>query len=213
MNDVIPSYTSMSYLSKARWNSYWYQIKEMAGLEGVNRVLEVGIGNAIVSSVLTDMGYDVETLDEDTQTKPDYVCDIRSIPQTVHESFDAVLCCQTLEHIPYKDVPGVLTDFHQVSNKYLVMTLPYTSLGTYKPRIFFNLFPFLPAFQWINCFDVFPKEHPGLLPGGHYWEIGKKDYKLEVILKLFAKTGWLVTKHYPIFENPYHYMIVCQKKV
>jgi len=202
----------MKYLSLQRWNSYWYQLFETTQCPNVKTILEVGIGNTICTSVLRNMGYTVKTLDADPTTQADYVADIRTIQQTVHETFDLTLCCQTLEHIPYEDVPGVLRSFHKITNTWLIVTLPYTSLGTFAPRLFLKLLPFMKPFKWVRVFPFFPKEHPSKLPGGHYWEIGKKGYALKTILQLFDTCGWDIVKHYSLFENPYHYMLVCKKR-
>ncbi len=211
MTEALPNYTSIAYLSKQRWNSYWYQLYEVTQIPRVKTILEVGIGNTIVSSVLRQMGYVVETLDADANTHPTYVSDVRALTQTVQTTVDLVMCCQTLEHIPYKDVPQVLQNFRQVSNEHLIVTLPYSSIGSYKPRLLLKMLPYIKEFRWLGCFNLFPQPHPYTNPGGHYWEIGKKGYRLNDVLDLFPTNGWAIVKHYPLFENPYHYMIVCKK--
>lgn len=207
------NYTAMAYLTKQRWNSYWYQLHEVTRLVHVKTILEVGIGNTIVTSVLRQMGYDVKTVDMNPQTHPDYVADIRSLADVMRTPADVILCCQTLEHILYEDVPQVLRDFYKISNEHLIVTLPYSTLGTYKPRLLIKLIPFIKEFRWIGCFNLFPKRHPDSRPGGHFWEIGKRGHRLKNVLALFPANGWNIVKHYPLFENPFHYMIVCRKRV
>lgn len=204
-------YTSIQYLYKGRWISYWYQIFEVTSCRPVHTILEVGPGNMIVTNVLRHMGYMVKTIDEDARVSPDYETDIRNLASYVKERFDLIVCCQTLEHIPFDDVRNILKEFWKTSKLFLIVTLPYTSLGVFKPHLVIKLLPFLKPFRWIKIFDVFPKTHHLNRPGGHHWEIGKKGYPLKKILRIFAETGWRIEKHYPIFENPYHYMIVCRK--
>lgn len=120
-------------------------------------------------------------------------------------------CCEVLEHIPFKDVKLALQNFHLISQKYLVVTVPYTTLETFTVRIFLKLFPFLKPFQWMKILRLFPKKHIPDLPHGHHWEIGKKGYPLKRIESLFSETGWMIEKQYQIFENPYHYMFVLKK--
>jgi len=52
-------YFSMSYDSKERFISYWYQINEIIKLN-LKRVLEIGIGNSFVSKYLEERGIEVQ---------------------------------------------------------------------------------------------------------------------------------------------------------
>lgn len=209
-NNPKTEYDSFEYLRK-RWFSYWYQIKEVYACKGIRTILEVGPGNRIVTDVLIKMGYDVKTVDNDPNVLSDYHVDIRTITDKIKMRFDLVLCCQVLEHIPFEDIFQVLRNFQNIANNYLVVTLPYTSLGTFKPYMDVKLLPFLGSIRWIRVFDMLPQKQLLARPGGHYWEIGKKGYPLVRILTLLRQSGWRVTKHYLIFENPYHYMFVCER--
>lgn len=204
-------YYSIPYLTKQRWGSYWYQYFEATKQQNIRKILEVGPGNNIVNTILKKTGYEVKTTDFDEKTNPDYIADIRELPKVIHEQFDLIMCCEVLEHIPFRDVKLALQNFHSISQKYLVITIPYTTLGTFTVRVFLKIVPFLKPFQWIKILRVFPKEHIPNLPHGHHWEIGKKGYPLKRIISLFSETGWIVEKSYPIFENPYHYMFVLKK--
>lgn len=204
-------YNSYSYLQK-RWFSYWYQIKEVHACKDVKTILEIGPGNNIVSNILKNMGYDVKTADNDPIIPSDYTLDIRDISDTIKTQFDLIMCCQILEHIPFQDIPNVLRNLRKLSRKYLLITLPYTSIGTFKPYINIKLLPFLQPIRWIKFFDLFPKEHKLNRSGGHYWEIGKKDYPIRRIIHTLSESGWIIKKHEPIFENPYHYLFMCERK-
>jgi hypothetical protein len=165
-----------------------------------------------VSTILRQMGYQVKTADYDETVKPDYLTDVRKLSSIVKERFGLILCCEILEHIPFHDVPSVLTDCASLSRKYLIVTLPYTSFGTFKPRLYMKIVPFFKPLKWIKIFNFFPKKHVLNREGGHQWEIGKKGYPLTKIFDMFQSCGWRIIRHYPIFENPYHYVIVCEKK-
>lgn len=205
-------YNSIKYLSKERWFSYWYQFFEVTDQDHVSSVLEIGPGNNIVTNVLRQMGYQVKTADCDETLAPDYIIDIKYLTSSVQEKFDLILCCEMLEHIPFEDLGKTLTDFASLSEKYLIITLPYTSHGTFTPRFFIKVFPFLKPFIWIKKIVLFPKEHSLNRQGGHFWEIGKKGYPLSRIINELEQHSWNVVRHYPLFENPYHYLFVCEKK-
>lgn len=204
------NFFSMNYLYKGRWNSYWYQIKELSSLEGVKSILEIGPGNKIVYNVLAGMGYEVKSMDVDEQIKPDFIADIMTLPDLPKNRFDLVLCAEVLEHLPYLNFPRALGNLYQLTKRYLVITLPYTSKGTFKPYLKINLIPFLRPISWLKIFNLFPREH--IVGGEHCWEIGKRGYKLGEILEDIRKSGFKIIRRYPIFENPYHYMIVCEKR-
>jgi len=141
----------------------------------------------------------------------DFIGDVRNYSNVFfEENFDLVLCCQVLEHLPYSDFSIALRNLYSITKKYLIITLAYTSKGTFKPYFKINIFPFFKPMACIKIFNFFPKEH--IFNGQHYWEIGKKGYKLKRILKDIRKNGFRLIKSYPIFENPYHYVIVCEKE-
>ncbi|TAL50344.1 methyltransferase type 11 [Patescibacteria group bacterium] len=204
-------YQSSSYLSKSRWISYWYQINEVHQTTANASVLEIGPGNNLVTGVLRGMGHQVKTVDRDWKTKPDYLTDVRQLSDTVQEQFDTVLCCEILEHLPFKDFEMVLLDLRKVSREHLIVTLPYSTRGTFTPYIVFKFLPFMKPISWLHIFPICTRAHIPTHPLGHQWEIGKKGYPLKRIRKCFKTAGWSIKKQYPIFENPYHYLFVCEK--
>lgn len=198
-------YFNINYLYQGRWISYWYQIKEVV-FSNTRSVLEIGPGNKIVSNALKEMGIEVMTMDIDSETNPDFIDNILN-PKTIKEnSFDAVLCCQVLEHLPYSDFLPALRNVYKITRKNVIISLPYTSKGTFRFKIYI---PFCGK-KFIKLFTLFPRKH--IFNGQHYWEIGKKGYSLSKILNDIKKAGLQIKRHYPIFENPYHYMIVCEKE-
>src|SRR3989344_3771112 len=72
-------YLTLNYLSKRRWNSYWYQINEIYQLKP-KKILEIGTGGGVVSNQLKKMGFLVTTVDFDQSLKPDIVGDVRKLP-------------------------------------------------------------------------------------------------------------------------------------
>ncbi len=202
-------YLTSSYLNKRRWISYWYQIQEISSLQGVHSILEIGPGNKIVADTFCKMGYYVKTLDQDPQTQPDFVADIRNKQRFPKEDFDLILCCQVLEHLPFSNFVPILKNLYALTQKYLLLSLPYTSYGTFKPFLHVHLLPFLKPISWAAIFNLFPRSH--IFNSQHCWEIGKKGYSLKKIFKDIEQGGFKIVKKYPIPENPYHYMIVCKK--
>src|SRR3989344_860983 len=124
---VPPShYFNLKYDSKERWVSYWYQIKEVKE-QNPKTVLEIGVGNKVVSDYLKKIGLKVTTCDFDKNLKPDVVADVLDLPFK-KESFDVVLCAEVLEHLPFGKFSKALKEIHRVTQTSAIITLPHFSL-------------------------------------------------------------------------------------
>lgn len=87
-------------------------------LKGARRVLDVGAGHGLLLSLLTELGHECHALDVVDQPAVHPVtygkgitfrlCNVEadSIPYP-DESFDAVVCCQVLEHFTHSHLPAV----------------------------------------------------------------------------------------------------------
>lgn len=199
------------YDDLTRWNSYWCQIESVKKLP-VKKILEIGIGNKTVSRYLYIHGYDVTTLDINKNLRSDVVGEITELP-FISNKFDAVLCCEVLEHIPFEKVEAALKEIGRIS-RYVIISLPnfnvYLSITMdtnvfyfitrkrFKPR---NLVVKLP----------FPLKHK--FDGAHYWEIGKKGYSIKMIRELFKKCGLkILEEKIPSLNVPHHFFILQKRK-
>lgn len=205
----IKHYKGKKYNSLERFISYSYQISSIEKL-GVKKVLEVGPGSFVVSSLLTKMGYKVTTSDFDDNVGADRVADIRELP-FANGDFDVSMACQVLEHIPFEDFGKGLSELGRVSSRYVIVSLPRRHTG-------FNLILKVPFIQTIfkkNFFDIsisFPVRFPGFVESGqHYWEIdGWHVSQRDVRRK--------IREHFDIMEefspplNKYHKFYVLRKK-
>jgi ubiquinone/menaquinone biosynthesis C-methylase UbiE len=186
-------------------SAYGYQIKETMKCSP-NNVLEIGLGNGIVSLILKKFGFSVTTLDHSEKLCPDIVASVTDMPLD-NGSFDVVLCCEVLEHIPYSDFEKALREIYRVTRNHLVITLPdknrfYSITAKFpmmtRERRLIIEYPFL-----------FPKEHK--YDGEHYWEIGKKGYSLGHICKSINNSGFTIITTYRMREIPWHRMFVAHK--
>lgn len=200
-------YKNSSYNSLERFISYYYQIDSILSL-GIKNILEIGIGSNLVSFCLKEYGINVMTCDFDSSVEPDIVADIRKIPLP-DKSFDAVLACQVLEHIPFEDFDNALIEIKRLSSRYVVISLPYRS-------VFFESvlkFPFIRKIFNRSFFDFVVRKavkFQGFKSSGqHYWEIDSKMYKMKIVRDRI-KNHFKIIKEFSPVLNKYHYFFILE---
>jgi ubiquinone/menaquinone biosynthesis C-methylase UbiE len=175
------------------------------------RVLEVGIGNGTVSNYLRNAGLNIKTCDINPNLKPGVVSDIRKLPFD-EKSFDLVMACEILEHIPFEDFEKALSELYKVSRKYVLISIPYITfhldfalkipkLRKILKKDFVRLFLGFPLF--------FYKRKPF---GGHFWEMGTKGYSKKRVMAILNKNFKILKEESPLL-NSYHYFFLLEKKI
>jgi len=187
------------YDTRKRFMSYWYQVKEVLGTNPQS-VLEIGIGNGFVSNYLKDRGIEVTTVDVNEELDPDVTEDVRHLTDSFDtDSFDTVLCAEVLEHLPFDDFEGSVSEIEKVCRDEFVLSLPHFganfSLSFKLPLVDKKRFGFkIP----------FPKEHE---VNEHKWEIGKRGYPLSEVTEVLS-SYFSVERTYCPVENMYHQFFV-----
>ena len=187
-----------AYYSRKRIVQQWMQL-HLLGTIDCQKVLEVGPALGLVTSLLVNVGYDVHTLDRLPRAfaYPDVphlerdICDLRSDEIA---GYDAILCCETLEHIDWQRVGPVLSTFRASGARYLIVSVPYmafqVSLDLYLNRTTFRQYFSMKKLLWRKRFAVEP-------PGGHQWEVGYRNYSLRVWEDRLDSCGWsIVTRDF-----------------
>lgn len=206
MRQVSPEhYLSDSYDEKGRFASYWHQIYEIRRL-APESILEIGVGNALVSGYLKQRGFNLTTADIDEALKPDHVCSVLELPFT-NSKFSVVACFEVLEHLPYEDFAAALAELYRVAAGNVLISLPDATrayrIDIQVPRV--GEFKKLVSFPFVS-----PPAHE--FNGEHYWEIGKAGYPLRRITAAMTAQGFLLEKTYRVFEMPYHRFFVLAKR-
>lgn len=118
-------FDTLKYNSKSRWLSYWYQINETIS-RNPKSLLVIGKGSGIVENAITTIAPQIKllTLDISLELRPGVVGDIRHLPFK-NVSFDCILCCQVIEHIPFCEVEGILKEFSRVVKNSLIISIPH----------------------------------------------------------------------------------------
>jgi hypothetical protein len=146
--------------------------------------------------MLANAGYEVETLDllQRQFTSPavrHIAADITALAAHDIAGYDAILCCETLEHIDWQAVPAVLTAFHDSGAKHLVVSVPYMAF-----QITFDFYLNAQALRHYFSMKklLSRREFAREPPGGHQWEIGYKGYPLKRWENRLADCGWRIVR-------------------
>jgi hypothetical protein len=96
----------------------------------VKTILEVGSGDGLIIQALRKAGHDPVALDI-CQSALKYIQGSKLVQGTASQlpfpskSFDLVLACELIEHIPHSAYSGVLDEITRVAKKYVIITVPY----------------------------------------------------------------------------------------
>jgi hypothetical protein len=188
--------------SKEEWNAYysrkrivqqWMQVY-LLGTIDCHKVLEVGPALGLVTSMLANVGYEVHTLDRMPRAfvYPDVphcekdICDLQAEDIA---GYDAILCCETLEHIEWQRVGSILATFRRSGAKYLIVSVPYMAfqvfLEVYVNQKIFRQYFSMKKLLWRKKFTPDPA-------GGHQWEIGYRGFPLQVWENRLKDGGWSI---------------------
>jgi len=180
------------YYSEKRIGHQWFQLHLLDNLN-VQSVLEIGPSLGLVSAMLANAGFSTTTLDiqKSQDPRPDIHhihANLLDIDASVLSGHDAILCCETLEHLPWDQLQMVLTKIYSAKPKYLIISVPYMGFQidwhmylntvTWRSKLSFKKFKFLRRFK-IDKSD----------PSGHKWEAGYKGHSLVALEKIIKASG------------------------
>ncbi|MCK4286633.1 MAG: class I SAM-dependent methyltransferase [Candidatus Lokiarchaeota archaeon] len=212
-----------------RLQSLIFQI-HLSLLAKPEKVLEIGIGNGFVSSYLKNY-CEVTTADFDRNLNPDIILDIskkEDFQQIQKESFDLVIICEVLEHIPFSKLENVLKNLKEITKRFVLISVPNESnfisisflKNGFKKKIYFPItFPVQVITSIINRIGLYLSDiHYKLLrrkkkftyDGVHHWELGIDKYSVKLFrekLKKYFKIKFEKRLH----ENLYHHFFLLEK--
>ena len=195
-------YFKSKYNNLERFISYFYQVDLITRhLElPADKILEVGVGNGLVSDHLKKMGLDITTCDFDEALKPDVVADIRRLPFE-DNGFEVVTAFEVLEHILFEDVPKALGELKRVSSRTVIISLPYRSTSI-ELVVKFPFIRTLLKRNFLSIFVRFPWFFKGFSSSGqHYWEIDGYNYRLGKVMKILKNNFKSVKKIRPVLDG------------
>ncbi len=197
--------------SRRRWHAYytekrivhqWFQVDLMKELD-VQRVLEVGPYFGLVSAMLANAGYEVTTLDITPEPPGPGVArhiraDIRKVRPEQLAGHDVILCCETLEHIPWIEAGQTLSRFAASAVPWLIVSVPYQGFqfgfSLYLNRYLWRKQSFFKKFRF---FSEFRAEFPAPADDDwepDKWEIGYRGYSVARLRDMVSGAGYEIVR-------------------
>ena len=197
---------SKKYNSLERFISYFNQVDLTRKLDPES-ILEVGTGNKTIYNFLKQNGHNIVSCDIYPELEPDFIADIRSLPFK-NDSFELILACDILEHLPWQDVQIAISELYRVTKKYVIVCVPY---GSRSLEIIAKI-PFLYRFfkkPYTRFIFSIPKFYNDIDTSKkmHYWELARKSYPLKKMKNLFTKNFRIISEDRPILTQGYFFVL------
>jgi len=189
------------YYTAKRIGQQWLQVDLLNGLPGT-RVIEIGPYLGLVTAMLAHAGYDVTMLDHGPRrfarpATPHIEADLLTLEPARVQGFDTILCCETLEHLPWGSVPAVLATLHGSGARHLVVSVPYEAfqigLSFYANRHHAEHALQVKKLRFLRRFRPLPD-------GGGQWEIGYRGHSLRGWERTLTCAGWRIARR--AFTHP-----------
>ena len=197
-------YFTDDYFSHSQFISFAEQVRLVHSLNR-KRILEIGIGNGIVSEYLKKAGLDVTTFDINPNLKPDIVGNVAHLDEFgLNRQFDIVLCAEVLEHTPFSDFHNIIQMISKITNEYAIITIPRARKTLFE----FQLGIKLPKIPYVHKHIIisFPKSH---IANTHHWELdSSKQTSLTSLTNIMNMHFTLIDSNSFRFRSRHYYFIL-----
>lgn len=208
-------YNFSFYVSKERMITYWHQANEILSKKP-EKILEVGIGNGIVSSILRAFGLKTVTVDINESLKPDFVASITDLKSSFEEGqYPFVLCARVLQHLPFSEFEKAISQLCHVTSGYLLLTLPVETIRFYfrfritgkGPVTFSIAFPLFLKRILKKLLKTSIKSKTQ-----NFWKINQNSEVSMANISRILKKYFEIEKTYSVPEDMSHAFFVLRKK-
>jgi hypothetical protein len=206
------------YYSEKRIVHQWMQVHLLKDLP-VRRVLEIGPYLGAVTAMLSNAGYEPTVFEVDEKhaiKSPEVekiIGDVRDFDSAAiaNYEFDAIICCETLEHIPFEDVDGVVARFAASGIPYVLISVRYKG-GQFAFNLYLNRFRIRKhtSFEKLNRFRRFRKPADMNDWEPHKWEVGYKDAPLARVRALLE--GYFRIRRMEFTDGCKSVFFLCENK-
>ncbi len=186
------------YYSEKRITHQWLQVALLQDLP-IRTVLEIGPYLGLVTAMAASAGYGVTTLDIEAQSQGigserHIQADIRELDPETIRGFDAILCCETLEHIHWDRLDSVLQRLAAAGAPWLIISVPYEGFQfafelyfnrqRWRRRSHFRKLRFLRRFAIASETEW----------EAHKWEIGYRGHILKAFTRKIEAAGFHIER-------------------
>ncbi|MBX4210347.1 class I SAM-dependent methyltransferase [Candidatus Parcubacteria bacterium] len=207
----IPFWSKSFYDHKARWIHYYYQVQFVARQirqrngDPSFSVLEIGPSHGFVTEYLRKFGVKITTLDNKKEYKPDVLADVLKMPLP-DNSFDMVLICEVLEHLPFEDFEKAMKEIYRVTKSHVLFSSPDVRrvIGASIKL------PFLKTKEISLRFPTFTTNIPAQV-GHHQWEMGKREFSPKRFRKILEDIGFTVIEEKVFSDTPKNHYFLLKK--
>jgi len=174
------------------WTRHFHVVKDLcARVRG--DVLEVGTGDGVVRRCVGPLVDSYTVMDINPRLKPDVLADLREPQPALQARFDAVVCTEVLEHLPFEDLARCLG--HLVAclrpGGRLFLTLPHRKghmlVVTPRQTLWKWRFP-VGLTSLSEAYNRFVRRRIWIDPH-HYWEIGDGRVRRADVEAVLAARG------------------------
>ncbi|MGH1441576.1 MAG: class I SAM-dependent methyltransferase [Cellvibrionaceae bacterium] len=193
------AYFDDHYFSLPHLVSVSQQLHEIHALKPES-ILEIGLGNGLVSEFLRRAGYKVKTVDINSELDPDICAPLHELVERLNgETFDLVVCCEVLEHLPLEDFAKNIKILRQAGSR-LFMTLPsyYRSFG------FGGLLRLPRRTARPFSFHVNVRKEKDLSATQHFWEVYSEAATKPKAICKELRNHYRDVRSWKFQLNPYH---------
>jgi len=177
------------------WYRYYFIIKNVIQLRP-RRILEIGIGNRIVENCLEPYVEEYTTMDLNPGLQPDILGDLRDFQPKCEGRFEAVICSEVLEHLPFQDLEPCLNNIrgYLTEGGKAIITLPHRRNSflfispTYKHYLFA-----LPIWTTPAGFVLRFLKRKVIIDPNHHWEIGDINTRRGDVEARIKRSGFRIT--------------------
>ena len=206
-------YEFLKYVTEPRWCSYYKQIEEIINSKAKS-VLLIGVGDGIVPYIISKICSDIKvaTFDFSDELKPDICGDVRELSSYFDgvSEYDAIVCCQVLEHLPYDEFDKILYQIKMClkeSGKF-ILSLPDRGV---KVRFLLHIPKLLDIKFLFNIPRIWCKKF--IFNGEHYWEINSTWMQRSKKIRKVIDNHFVIEKEYLVEQNTYHRFYIGSPRV
>ncbi len=203
ITDVESPFFCHGVVGRNRWSSYYYQIREVLRL-CPGSILEVGIGNSVVSDYLRRRVGLYCSIDINRLARPSIWASVTDIPYQ-KDTFDVVLVAEVLEHLPFDRFATTLIELGRITRQHVVLSLPQAGV---EIGASINL-PIIGRLAFGTKVSLHRRH---TFNGLHYWEINQGGYPLRRIRKTILDSGFVISREFQPYDMLYNRFFVLKKR-